>query len=100
MISSEFCAGRQSIEVLKAVADGGAKIVQLREKSLPKYEILKLACEYRKLTAEYNMLLIMNDHVDIAMEVDADGVHLGQDDCALKNSSPRCTGAYHRYFYA
>ena len=86
VISSEFCAGRSSLEVLKAVADGGAKIVQLREKALPKDEIRKLAFMYRKITAEYNMLLIMNDHVDIALEVEADGVHLGQDDCALETA--------------
>lgn len=83
VISSEFCAGRSSVEVLKTVAEGGAKIVQLREKSLPKEDLLKLAGEYRRITGEYSMLLIINDHVDIALAVAADGVHLGQDDCTL-----------------
>lgn len=83
VISSDFCQGRPSVEVLKAVADGGAKIVQLREKSLSKYKILKMAEEYRKITAEYEMLLIMNDHIDIALDVEACGVHLGQEDCDL-----------------
>lgn len=86
VISSEFCAGRSSLEVLQAVAAGGAKIVQLREKNLAKTEIKKLAEEYRWITAENDMLLIINDHVDIACEVDADGVHLGQDDCALNEA--------------
>lgn len=89
VISSEFCAGRPSVEVLKTVADGGAKIVQLREKYLPKDEILELACEYRRITAEYGMLLIINDHVDIALKVYADGVHLGQEDCALGNAKQK-----------
>lgn len=86
VISSEFCVGRSSVEVLKFVAGGGAKIVQLREKSLSKTEILKLAREYRSITLEHNMLLIVNDYVDIALEVDADGVHLGQDDCSLEKA--------------
>ena len=92
VISSEFCSGRSSIEVLRAVADGGAKIVQLREKHLPKDEILELACEYRRITSEYDMLLIMNDHVDIALKVEADGVHLGQDDCALRKAKKLAPG--------
>lgn len=86
VISSEFCSGRSSLEVLQTVAEGGAKIVQLREKSLSKAEILKLAEEYRRITAEFDMLLIINDHVDIALEVNADGVHLGQDDFDLKEA--------------
>ncbi len=80
VISSEFTNGRPVLDILKAIADGGAKIVQLREKNLCRREIFKLAEAYRKITAEYDMLLIMNDHVDVAMAVDADGVHLGQDD--------------------
>jgi len=86
VISSEFCAGRSSVDVLKAVADAGAKIVQLREKHITKEEILKLAEQYRQITSDYNMILIINDHVDIALHVDADGVHLGQDDCVLETA--------------
>ena len=80
VISSEFCLNRSPADVLKQIADGGAKIVQLREKQLPKYKIAKLAEKFRKITAQYNMLLIINDHTDIALNIDADGVHLGQDD--------------------
>ncbi len=83
VISSEFTANRDSVDVLKMVADGGAKIVQLREKNRTKLEIFRLACEYRKITESYQMLLIINDHADIAAAVDADGVHLGQDDLPL-----------------
>ncbi len=83
VISSEFTNGRDSVEILKMVADGGAKIVQLREKHRTKAEIFRLAEVYRNITAEYQMLLIINDHADIAAAVDADGVHLGQDDLPL-----------------
>ena len=83
VISSEFCMGKKPENVLKQIADGGARIVQLREKNMPKPEMAKLAEKYRKITSEYEMLFIMNDHVDIALECDADGVHLGQDDTPL-----------------
>ena len=84
VISSEFTDGRDSVEVLKAVADGGARIVQLREKSLAKRAVYSLACDYREITDRYGMLLIINDHVDIALAVGADGVHLGQDDLPVR----------------
>ena len=80
VISSEFCNDRPVVQVLQSIADGGAKIVQLREKNMSKAKIFKLALEYRRLTAWHDMLLIINDHVDIAVAAGADGVHLGQDD--------------------
>ncbi len=80
VISSEFCAGRSPSYVLEQIAAGGAKIVQLREKNLTRKDLLPLACEFRKICDAHGMLLIMNDHVDIALECGADGVHLGQDD--------------------
>jgi thiamine-phosphate pyrophosphorylase len=86
VISSEFCLGREPLEVLKKIADGGAKIVQLREKNIAKSEIAKLAEKFRDITLKYNMLLIINDHVDIALSADADGVHLGQDDLSVTDA--------------
>ncbi len=83
VITSSFTNGRNSIDVLREVADGGAKIVQLREKSMTTQEFYDLACEYRKITSEYNMLLIINDNVELALKVNADGVHLGQDDMSI-----------------
>jgi len=83
VISSEFTNGRDVIDVLLQIAAGGAKIVQLREKNISKAEIFRLALRYREITTENDMLLILNDHLDIALAVDADGVHLGQDDLPL-----------------
>ncbi|NOY75983.1 MAG: thiamine phosphate synthase [Kiritimatiellaeota bacterium] len=80
VVSSEFCAGRSPVDVLKGIADGGAKVVQLREKNMPKPETAKLADEFKRVTDEYGMLLIINDHVDVALACGADGTHLGQDD--------------------
>jgi len=84
VISSEFTNGRDVLEVLRQIAEAGVRIVQLREKNKTKVEIYRLALEYRRITAQFNMLLILNDHLDIALTVDADGVHLGQDDLPLE----------------
>ncbi|MDD3703989.1 MAG: thiamine phosphate synthase, partial [Victivallaceae bacterium] len=83
VISSEFCNGRDPLMILRAVAAAGAKLVQLREKNLTKKDLYELGVEYRKITFEYHMLLIVNDHTDLALALNADGVHLGQDDLPL-----------------
>jgi thiamine-phosphate pyrophosphorylase len=55
-------------------------LIQLREKDKTKSEFYDLAVKVRKKTLEYGALLIINDYLDVAMAVEADGVHLGQDD--------------------
>ncbi len=84
VISSEFCAGRDPLYVLEQIAEGGAKIVQLREKNKNRLELVPLACEFRRICDRHGMLLIINDLVDVALESGADGVHLGQDDLTLE----------------
>lgn len=83
VISSEFTCGRDPLDILKAVADGGAKIVQMREKHRPARETFAMAEKYRTICSQYDMLLIIDDYAAIAAAVDADGVHLGQDDLPL-----------------
>lgn len=73
-------AGRSNLEVLEGVIEGGAKIIQLREKDYSERDFYDLGLRFREITARANVLLIINDHVDIALAVEADGVHLGQDD--------------------
>lgn len=84
VITNAFTSGRPVLDVLKAAADGGIKLVQLREKSLSKKDLFNLAVEFRKVCDSYGVLMIMNDHIDIALSVGADGVHLGQDDFPLE----------------
>ena len=65
---------------MQAVAwalDGGIRAVQLREKDLPGKELYRLAEQMRSLTARYGARFLVNDRVDVAMAVGADGVHLG-----------------------
>jgi thiamine-phosphate pyrophosphorylase len=79
----ELSEGRSNLEVLEAVIQGGARIIQLREKEYPKKDLYHLAVKFREMTAKAGVLLIINDHVDIALGVEADGVHLGQEDLPL-----------------
>jgi thiamine-phosphate pyrophosphorylase len=76
-------AGRSNLEVLAAVIAGGSRIVQLREKEYAGGDLYRLALKFREITVEAGMLLIINDHLDIALAVGADGVHLGQEDLPL-----------------
>lgn len=80
VLTSEFTAGRNILDVLVAAAKGGVKLVQLREKSICDRDLCKLAKDFRAVCDEYDILMIMNDHVDIALYCGADGVHLGQTD--------------------
>ena len=84
VITTSFCAGRTSLEILDGVIAGGAKMVQLREKEMPRRESYELAVAFRRRTAAAGVLMIVNDFVDLALAVDADGVHLGQADLPLE----------------
>lgn len=82
--STELSAGRSSLQILDALLDGGARVVQLREKSMPKRALYALARQFRQRCREAGALLMINDHLDIALAVDADGVHLGQEDLPIE----------------
>ena len=69
--------GRDLLLVVEEALEGGVKAVQLREKDLSSRDMYELAFAMRKLTARYNAGLFINDRVDIALAVEADGVHLG-----------------------
>lgn len=70
--------GRPLNEVIEAALQGGVTAVQLREKDLTPRELLDLAGQLRRLTHRYGARLLVNDRLDIALAVDADGVHLGE----------------------
>lgn len=83
VVSSDFCSNRSVPDVLAGIAAGGAKIVQIREKSMSDCAMFELLQVCKRITDAYNMLLIVDDRLDLAMAVGADGVHLGQDDFPL-----------------
>jgi len=70
-------AGRTLLETVEAALQGGVQAVQLREKDLSAAELLPLATELRVLTRRFAARLLINDRIDVALAVAADGVHLG-----------------------
>lgn len=69
--------GRPLLEVVEAALSGGVRAVQLREKDLPTVELYDLAWELRALTARFDARLLINERIDVALAVEADGVQLG-----------------------
>lgn len=69
--------GRPLLEVIEAALSGGVRAIQLREKDLPTAELYDLAWELRGLTSRYDARLLINERIDVALAVEADGVHLG-----------------------
>lgn len=84
--AEKFSRGRSNIEVVKEMLEAGIKVIQYREKYKTMKEKYNECREIRKLTQQYGALLIVNDHVDLCMMVEADGVHLGQDDWPVKEA--------------
>ncbi len=84
IIDTQALKGRNHVEVACQAIRGGAKTIQLRDKTLSKKELLPIAQELRNLCAEHKVLFIMNDYLDLTLAVDADGLHLGSDDLPIK----------------
>jgi thiamine-phosphate pyrophosphorylase len=70
-------------EIVRMLLDGGASLIQLRDKEASGRELLDQAIACLKLTREAGATLIINDRVDVALTAGADGVHLGQDDLSV-----------------
>jgi thiamine-phosphate pyrophosphorylase len=70
--------GRDLLWVLEQALEGGVKAIQLREKDLEPKKLFNLAEKARSLSARYNAALFINDRIDVALAVDADGVQLGK----------------------
>ena len=80
IIDPEVTGGREPMEIAQAAVRGGAKMLQLRDKLRDKGEILPLARDLQALCEANDVLLIVNDHVDLAAAVGSGGVHVGQTD--------------------
>lgn len=78
--SQTLSGGRTTTEIVAAALAAGVTLIQLREKEMPLREYVDLALRVRAMTAERGALLMINDRLDVAMAVGADGVHLGQED--------------------
>jgi thiamine-phosphate pyrophosphorylase len=80
--------GRDLDDLLTAVIDGGCRMVQLREKTWPSGRLLPLARRLRDRCRRAGVTFVVNDRVDLAVAVDADGVHVGQEDLPARDARP------------
>ncbi|MBF7084653.1 thiamine phosphate synthase [Desulfallas sp. Bu1-1] len=78
--AEEHSRGRSNIEVVRQMIAAGIKVIQYREKEKTLREKYSECLQIREMTREAGVTFIVNDHVDLALLVDADGVHVGQDD--------------------
>src|SRR5574337_587373 len=77
LITDRSLCKQPFLNVIKLALNGGVRTIQLRERGLTTYELYSLARKLRKITFDFRANLIINDRVDIALAVEADGVHLG-----------------------
>ena len=68
------------LNIIEEAIKGGTTIVQLREKTASTKEFYELALKVKEITSRYGVPLLINDRIDIALAVDSEGVHIGQDD--------------------
>lgn len=80
VLGNEFSNGRDFVEVTEQAIAGGAGAIQLRDKEMSSRELLPWAYRLREITAKHHVTFLINDHIELALAVDADGVHLGQND--------------------
>jgi len=80
--SAEFSEGRSTETMVRAFLDAGVGLFQLREKNLTKRQYFELARRVRAMVPA-DVLMFCNDHIDVALAVGADGVHLGRDDLPI-----------------
>ncbi len=78
--------GRSNEEIIRESVRAGVSVVQLREKYLSAGDFLKEGSRIKKFLTYYGVPLIINDRIDVAMALDAEGVHLGQSDTPLENA--------------
>ncbi|MFO7772534.1 MAG: thiamine phosphate synthase [Dehalococcoidia bacterium] len=83
VLDRQFLVGRDELDIASQIIEAGVRVIQLRDKQSKKGELLTVAQKLKELCSQADVLFIINDHLDLAMAVDADGVHVGQGDLPL-----------------
>ena len=79
--------GRSNVEIARLAYEGGADVVQLRMKDSTKEDMLRDALKIKEIADDYSRYFFVNDNVEVAVESEADGIHLGQSDMPLEKAS-------------
>ncbi len=82
----DHARGRDLCEIVEAALQGGASVIQLRDKKARDPEMIEEGRKLRAVTDVYGVSLIVNDRIEVAKAIQADGVHLGQEDRSLKEA--------------
>jgi thiamine-phosphate pyrophosphorylase len=83
ILDRQFVAGRDELDIARQIIEGGASVIQLRDRQSKEGEMLLIAQRLKELCNQTSVLFIINDYLDLARAVDADGLHLGQKDLPL-----------------
>jgi len=83
ILDRQFLAGRDELGIARQIVEGGARVIQLRDKQGEKGELLLVARKLKELCSQAGVSFVMNDYLDLALAVDADGLHIGQEDLPL-----------------
>ena len=86
IVDNSIFPERSHLEIVQRALEGGARIIQLRAKELLKREVWRIARVMKRLCERYDAIFIVNDYLDIALDVGADGVHLGADDMPINEA--------------
>ena len=86
IVDPERANGRDLAELARLCADGGATLIQLRDKHSDTRALVDKARSIKKALAPFSVPFVVNDRVDVALAAGADGVHLGQDDMAVTDA--------------
>jgi thiamine-phosphate pyrophosphorylase len=78
-----YLKGRDLFKAVEEALKGGVTLVQLREKDISSLQFFNIALKMKELTTRYHVPLIINDRLDIALAVDAEGLHIGQSDLPI-----------------
>jgi len=82
----ELSGGLSHYEIARLACEGGADVIQLRDKTMSDEEMIKVAREIRRITSLYGSVFIVNDRLNVALAAEADGVHLGQSDMGSRDA--------------
>jgi thiamine-phosphate pyrophosphorylase len=86
IIDTQTLRGKNHLEATRQVIQAGVKIIQLRDKTMPKKLLIPIAREIQELCHRNDALFIMNDYLDVALAIEADGLHIGQEDLSVEQA--------------
>jgi thiamine-phosphate pyrophosphorylase len=86
IIDPERAGGRDLVDLARRVAEGGATLLQLRDKKSDTRHMVEMARAIKAVLAPYAIPLVVNDRIDVALAAHADGVHIGPDDMAAEDA--------------